>query len=53
MFMKSNRWLRNILFQRRCDRYIDDLKEATGESVEEGRKGCRKFEAIAREYDNV
>ena len=40
MFIKSNSWLVNIQFQhekrrKQCDRYIEDLKEATGASVEE------------------
>jgi hypothetical protein len=35
------------------DTYFEDLMEAAGESVEEGRRLCRKIEAIAREYDIV
>ena len=40
MFIISKRWLVNIQFQhekriKQCDKYIDDLMEATGASVEE------------------
>ena len=40
MFIKSKSWLVNIQFnhekrRKQCDKYEDDLKEATGEGVEE------------------
>ena len=40
MFIKNKKWLVNIQFQhkkrrKQCDKYRDNLKEATGASVEE------------------
>ena len=40
MFIKTNRWLVNIQFEhekrrKQRDRYLEDLKDATGASVKE------------------